>query len=72
MVNTSFGKEYDYPITATTNEEYTYDGNAGLSLGFIDRLVLAINEKNFKLTFSFFQFLFNYIFNTFSSQLLLL
>jgi len=52
MVNTSFGKEYDYPITATTNEEYTYDGNAGLSLGFIDRLVLAINEKNFKLAFS--------------------
>ncbi len=52
MVNTSFGKEYDYPITATTNEEYTYQGNAGLSLGFFDRLVLAINEKNLKLAFS--------------------
>ncbi len=52
MVNTSFGKEYDYPITATTNEEYTYEGNAGLSLGFLDRLILAINEKNFKLAFS--------------------
>lgn len=52
MTNTSFGKEYDYPITATTNEENTYSGKAGLSLGFWDRLVLAISEKNLKLAFS--------------------
>ncbi len=52
MVNTSFGKEYDYPITATTNEENIYEGKAGLSIGFLDRLVLAIKEKNLKLAFS--------------------
>lgn len=52
MVNTNFGKEYDYPITATTNEENVYDGKAGLTLGFLDRAVLAINEKNLKLAFS--------------------
>lgn len=52
MVNTNFGKEYDYPITATTNKENTYDGKAGLTLGFLDRAVLAINEKNLKLALS--------------------
>ena len=52
MVNTEFGKEYDYPITATTNEENVYDGNAGLTLGFLDRVILALNEKNYKLAFS--------------------
>lgn len=52
MVNTEFGKEYDYPITASKNEENIYDGKAGLKLGILDRLVLAINEKNYKLVFS--------------------
>ncbi len=52
MTNTKFGKEYDYPITASKNEENTYGGKAGLKLGFLDRLVLAISEKNFKLVFS--------------------
>ncbi len=52
MVNTDFGKEYDYPITATTNEENVYDGKAGLNLGFLDRVVLALNERNLKLALS--------------------
>lgn len=52
MVNTKFGKEYDYPITATTYQENVYDGKAGLKLGFLDRLVLAASEKNLKLAFS--------------------
>ena len=52
MVNTEFGKEYDYPITATKNEEYVYEGNAGLKLGFVDRLILALDQKNYKLAFS--------------------
>lgn len=52
MVNTNFGKEYDYPITATNYQENVYDGESGLKLGFLDRLVLAISEKNFKLAFS--------------------
>ncbi len=50
--NTSFGKEYDYPITASKYEENTYNGNAGLNLGFLDRLVLAINQKDFRLALS--------------------
>ena len=52
MTNTKFGKEYDYPITASKNEENIYAGKAGLKLGFLDRLVLAITERNFKLVFS--------------------
>ena len=52
MTNTSYGKEYDYPITASTYEEYLYDGKAGLNLGFLDRLVLGISEKNYKLALS--------------------
>lgn len=52
MVNTKFGNEYDYPITPTTYKENSYDGKAGLKLGFLDRLVLAISEKNLKLAFS--------------------
>lgn len=49
MVNNSFGKEYDYPISPSKYEENVYDGKAGLKLGFLDRLVLGISEKNFKL-----------------------
>src|SRR5699024_6250097 len=30
----------------------TYDGDAGLKLGFLDRLILAIKEKDLKLAFS--------------------
>ena len=51
-VNTNFGKEYDYPITPTTYKENIYDGEAGLKLGFLDRLVLGISEKDIKLAFS--------------------
>ncbi len=52
LVNTNYGKEYDYPLTETTYEENTYDGKAGLNLGLIDRLVLGISEKNFKYIFT--------------------
>ncbi|MCR5185754.1 MAG: UPF0182 family protein [Clostridia bacterium] len=51
-VNTSFGKEYDYPITATTSSENVYDGEAGVTVGFIDRLVLGIKEGNPRLALS--------------------
>ena len=44
--------EYDYPITNTTNSENTYDGKAGLSLNFWDRLVLGISNGDLKLAFS--------------------
>ena len=51
-VNTSFGNEYDYPISATKAEENVYDGQAGLKLGFIDRFVLGVSEGNLRLAFS--------------------
>ena len=52
VTNSNYGKEYDYPITATNYVENEYDGKAGLNLGFWDRLVVAISSKNFKLAFS--------------------
>lgn len=52
VVNSKFGNEYDYPITATNYEENNYDGKSGLKLGFFDRLVLGIANKNLKLAFS--------------------
>ena len=44
--------EYDYPLTSTTNSYNIYDGESGVNLGFMDRLVLGIKEKNIKLAFS--------------------
>lgn len=52
VTNSNFGKEYDYPITATNYVENEYSGKAGLNLGFWDRLTLAISDRNFKLAFS--------------------
>ena len=51
-VNSNYEKEYDYPITATNYVENEYDGKAGLNLGFWDRFVLGVSDKNFKLAFS--------------------
>lgn len=44
-------KEFDYPINSVQNAETTYEGNGGLQLGFLDRLILGINQKNVKLAF---------------------
>ncbi len=55
VTNSKTKKEFDYPITDkgnTKNAENTYNGNAGLKLGFLDRLILAIKERDFKLAFS--------------------
>lgn len=52
VVNSNFGKEYDYPITATTYKENEYEGKAGLQLGFWDRVVWGVADKNLKLAFS--------------------
>lgn len=51
VVNTDEKMEYDYPLTSTSNSYNTYDGKAGLKLGFIDRFILGIKEKNLKLAF---------------------
>ena len=55
ITNTNNKKEFDYPITSSTkaeNSENVYDGQAGLSLNLLDRLVLAIKEKNISLAFA--------------------
>lgn len=55
VTNNSKTKEFDYPIENSTkaeNAENTYQGNAGLSLNFMDRLILAIKEQDLKLAFS--------------------
>ena len=52
VTNSNFGPEYDYPITATNYRENQYDGKAGLNLGFLDRVILGIWDKNPKLAFS--------------------
>ena len=55
VTNSKTKKEFDYTITDkgnTKNAENTYNGNAGLKLGFLDRLILAIKERDLKLAFS--------------------
>lgn len=52
IVNSSYGKEYDYLKSANQKEENNYNGSAGLNLGFFDRLVLGIRNGNLKLAFS--------------------
>lgn len=51
VTNTKDKKEFDY---SDEEKEYetSYEGNAGLSLSFIDRLILGIKEKNINLAFS--------------------
>lgn len=44
--------EYDYPLTSTNNNYTEYSGKAGLKLGFLDRLILGLKEKNLKLAFT--------------------
>lgn len=53
VTNSNSKKEFDYPILgAADNTETTYSGTAGLEANFLDRLVLAIKEKDAKLVFS--------------------
>lgn len=52
VINKDKTVEYDFPLTSTTNSYNTYDGKAGLTLNFLDRLILGIREGNLKLAFS--------------------
>ena len=46
-------EEIDYIDVDSNNEvTYTYQGNAGLTLNFIDRIILGIKEGDLKLAFS--------------------
>ncbi len=44
--------ELDYPTETAKDVEYTYTGNAGLSLNLLDRIVLGIREGDMNLAFS--------------------
>lgn len=53
VTNSNSKKEFDYPILdASNNTENVYEGTAGLEANLLDRIVLAIKEKDAKLVFS--------------------
>ena len=52
VTNAKNKQEYDYPLTSTTSSTNTYEGKAGLKLGFLDRVILGIKEKNLGIAFS--------------------
>lgn len=53
VTNSNSKREFDYPTDdALNNTENIYDGDAGIEANFLDRLVLAIREKDAKLVFS--------------------
>lgn len=52
IVNSRYGEEFDYPLSTTTSEEYSYEGTAGLNLGFLDRLALGLDTGNYRLILS--------------------
>ncbi len=50
--NTKNKQEYDYTDENGTDQVSTYSGEAGLNLGFLDRLVLGISKGDLNLAFS--------------------
>lgn len=50
IVNTKLG-EFDYP-DGSTDTTYNYNGNAGLKANFINRILFAINKRNFNFVVS--------------------
>ncbi len=51
VVNNKDKKEFDYPITTSTNSENDYNGASGIKIGFLDRLLLGLTKNNFNLAF---------------------
>ena len=52
VTNSKNKAEFDYPMLNSNTAENTYNGQAGLSLNFIDRLILAIKEGDLNLALS--------------------
>lgn len=52
IVNSSYGEEFDYPTSTSGYESNVYDGEAGLNLGFFDRLALGITSGNYSMILS--------------------
>lgn len=49
VTNSTSKQEFDYPMEDGKNATNVYDGQAGLKLGFFDRMVLAISQGNVEL-----------------------
>ena len=52
IVNAKNKQEYDYPLGSLETVSNTYNGKAGLKLGFIDRILLGLKEKKLGIAFS--------------------
>ena len=55
VTNSTSNREFDYPVldsSSAENEENEYNGKSGLNLNFLDRIIIAIKEGDFKLAFS--------------------
>ena len=44
--------EYDYPTTTSANATNSYEGEGGIKLNFLDRLIVGLKNKNLKLALS--------------------
>ena len=52
VTNSTTKQEFDYPSADGSNKTNEYRGNAGLKLGFLDRMILALSQGDTKLAFS--------------------
>ncbi len=52
VTNTKNKSEYDYTDSNGVEHTYNYEGNSGIQVGFIDRLILALRNGDIKLAFS--------------------
>ena len=51
VTNTKNKEEYDYTDSEGEEHTYSYEGKSGIQVGFLDRLILAVRNKDFKLAF---------------------
>jgi len=52
VTNSKNKQEFDYPESEGKNATNNYDGEAGLKLGFLDRMIIAVSQGDAKLAFS--------------------
>ena len=52
ITNSKNKSEFDYPVNSSNSEEYKYNGEAGIKLNFIDKLILTIKTGDINILFS--------------------
>ena len=52
ITNLNNKSEFDYPVNTTQIAEYQYQGEAGIELNFLDRLILSVANRDVNITFS--------------------